>query len=192
MRSTCLTKVLQDFGGRASQVKSFIDGSDKDDHGHGTHCAGTAGSKTWGVAKQTKLLGVKILDSSGKGKWAGINSGLEWVVSDSESRGCKGVFVNLSIDGPDSKSTKEMMAKLVGLGIFIAGAAGNFNKDVGNNTPGSEPSICTVGATDYQDKKALFSNFGKALDILAPGMTIVSTVPGGGKVSLFLLSAAFA
>lgn len=131
---------------------------------------------------------MKVLDRSGKGKWAGINSALEWVAGDHESRGCKGVFVNLSIDGPDSKSTKEMMAKLVGLGIFIAGAASNFNKDVGNNTPGSEPSICTVGATDSQDKKALFSNFGKALDILAPGMTIVSTVPGGGKVSLFCLA----
>lgn len=75
------------------------------------------------------------------------------------------------------------MAKMVKSGIFIAAAAGNSNKDVGNNSPGSEPMVCTVGASDEKDNKASFSNYGKVVDIFAPGNMIVSTWPGNKTVS---------
>lgn len=57
----------QDFEGRAQQIRSFISGSNVDDEGHGTHCAGTIGSRTYGVAKRTQLYGVKVLDRNGGG-----------------------------------------------------------------------------------------------------------------------------
>lgn len=44
-----------------------MDGIEKDDHGHGTHCAGTIGSKTYGVAKKAKLFGIKVFDKEGNG-----------------------------------------------------------------------------------------------------------------------------
>jgi subtilisin family serine protease len=55
-----------DFQGRASFLANFAgDGLNDDGNGHGTHCAGIAGSRTFGVAKRTKLFAVKVLDSSG-------------------------------------------------------------------------------------------------------------------------------
>lgn len=55
-----------EFEGRATFAANFAgDGSDTDDNGHGTHCAGTVGSKTYGVAKNTKLFAVKVLNASG-------------------------------------------------------------------------------------------------------------------------------
>ena len=55
-----------EFEGRATFVANFAgNGSDTDDNGHGTHCAGTVGSKTYGVAKNTKLFAVKVLNAYG-------------------------------------------------------------------------------------------------------------------------------
>jgi subtilisin family serine protease len=55
-----------EFEGRATFLANFAgDGQNTDGNGHGTHCAGTIGSKTYGVAKKTKLYGVKVLDASG-------------------------------------------------------------------------------------------------------------------------------
>lgn len=55
-----------DFEGRATFLANYAgDGANSDGNGHGTHVAGTIGSKTYGVAKQTKLYAVKVLDASG-------------------------------------------------------------------------------------------------------------------------------
>ncbi|PHH85859.1 hypothetical protein CDD83_11077 [Cordyceps sp. RAO-2017] len=55
------------FEGRAKQLRSFIPGQTTDGNGHGTHCAGTIGSNKYGVAKKTKLFGVKVLSNQGSG-----------------------------------------------------------------------------------------------------------------------------
>jgi subtilisin family serine protease len=59
--------MLQEFEGRAQQVANFISSATTDDHGHGTHVAGTIGSKTFGVAKKTQIFGVKVLAADGRG-----------------------------------------------------------------------------------------------------------------------------
>ncbi|RYC62547.1 hypothetical protein CHU98_g3651 [Xylaria longipes] len=61
-----------DFGGRATWLANYADSSNSDGNGHGTHVAGTVGSATYGVAKQTKLYAVKVLDSSGSGTTSGV------------------------------------------------------------------------------------------------------------------------
>lgn len=58
---------LQEFEGRAEFVATFVDGIEEDDNSHGTHCAGTIGSVTYGVAKKSTLLGIKIFDAGGFG-----------------------------------------------------------------------------------------------------------------------------
>src|SRR5688500_20003797 len=60
-----------DFGGRASNGWDFIDkdATAQDCHGHGTHVAGTVGGKAYGVAKDVKLVGVRILDRTGSGSY---------------------------------------------------------------------------------------------------------------------------
>jgi subtilisin family serine protease len=59
--------ICQNFGGRAQFIANFAGGITGDANGHGTHCAGTVGSTTYGVAKNTRLFGVKVLNDSGSG-----------------------------------------------------------------------------------------------------------------------------
>ena len=58
---------MKEFEGRAEFLANYADKDDVDGQGHGTHCAGTVGSKTYGVAKKTKLYAVKVLGSDGSG-----------------------------------------------------------------------------------------------------------------------------
>lgn len=59
--------IQQNFGGRAALVANYAGGVNGDANGHGTHCAGTVGSATYGVAKNTRLYGVKVLNDQGSG-----------------------------------------------------------------------------------------------------------------------------
>ncbi|PHH77872.1 hypothetical protein CDD82_3316 [Ophiocordyceps australis] len=170
-----------EFEGRATMLKSFINGQDSDGHGHGTHCAGTIGSKSYGVAKKTQLYGVKVLDDSGSGSYSGIIAGMDYVVNDAKARNCpKGSVANMSLGGGKSQSVNNAAAAVVRSGVFLAVAAGNDNADAANYSPASEPSVCTVGATTSSDQRASFSNFGRVLDIFAPGKDVLSTWIGGG------------
>lgn len=74
-----------------------------------------------------------------------------------------------------SNLTVIQVAAAVAAGVFFGLAAGNNNDDAANYSPGSEPSACTVGATDSSDAKASFSNYGSVVDIFAPGVSILST-----------------
>lgn len=68
-------------------------------------------------------------------------------------------------------------------GIFVAVAAGNDGANAANTSPASEPSVCTVGATDSNDAKPSFSNYGSILDIFAPGVNILSTWIGSNTAT---------
>ncbi|KHN96324.1 Subtilisin-like serine protease PR1A [Metarhizium album ARSEF 1941] len=168
------------FEGRATWLKSFIDGEDEDGHGHGTHCAGTIGSRDYGVSKKTKLFAVKVLDDQGSGSYSGILSGMDYVAQDSKTRDCpNGHFASMSLGGGYSASVNKGAAGLVSSGVFLAVAAGNDNRDAKNTSPASEPTVCTVGATASDDNRSTFSNYGKVVDIFAPGTGILSTWIGG-------------
>lgn len=165
-------------------VGNFVDNDNTDGNGHGTHCAGTIGGTKYGVAKKTKLYGVKVLNAAGSGSYSGIISGMDFVATDSASRSCpNGVVVNMSLGGGYSAALNSAAASMVSNGIFLAVAAGNDNDDAANYSPASAPTACTVGATTSTDARSSFSNYGSLVDIFAPGSNIVSTVPGGGTVS---------
>ncbi|KAK2594077.1 hypothetical protein QQS21_008226 [Conoideocrella luteorostrata] len=169
-----------EFEGRAQQVHSFVNGQTTDGHGHGTHCAGTIGSKTYGVAKKTSIYGVKVLGNDGKGDTSWIAAGMDFAVQDSKQRSCpKGVVANMSLGGTFSAALNSAAAAMIKAGIFLAVAAGNDNRDAAGYSPASEPTVCTVGASTSSDQKADFSNYGKLVDIFAPGKDILSTWPGG-------------
>ncbi|EAQ85604.1 hypothetical protein CHGG_06857 [Chaetomium globosum CBS 148.51] len=169
-----------DFGGRATFAANFVDSSNTDGNGHGTHVAGTIGSTTYGVAKKTKLYAVKVLGSDGSGSTSGVVAGINFVATDAPKRSCpKGVVANMSLGGGYSASINQAAAALVDAGIFLAVAAGNDNANSANYSPASEASVCTVGATDSSDRKASYSNYGSVVDIQAPGTNILSTWIGG-------------
>ncbi|KAF1941291.1 subtilisin-like serine protease-like protein PR1A [Clathrospora elynae] len=179
---TGISTTHPEFEGRATFLANFAgDGQNTDGNGHGTHCAGTIGSKTYGVAKKTSLFAVKVLDASGSGSNSGVIAGINYVANDVKTRSCpKGAVANMSLGGSKSTAVNSAAANAVSAGVFMAVAAGNDGKDASNSSPASEPSVFTVGATDSSDSLASFSNFGAIVDILAPGVSILSTWLNGG------------
>ncbi|KAF4976267.1 hypothetical protein FZEAL_7035 [Fusarium zealandicum] len=173
-----------DFEGRAEFIATYVDDIWVDDHGHGTHCAGTIGSKTYGVAKKTKLYGIKLFNSTGEGVASSIIAGMDMVLRDAPARDCpNGVVVSMSFGEVPSQGINDAAKALVGAGFFAAAAAGNGDDngkpiDASLHSPASEPSICTIGATAKDDTVASFSNFGKVVDLYAPGVAVLSTWPG--------------
>lgn len=182
---TGISATHPDFGGRASMVGNFAGGANTDGHGHGTHCAGTIGSATYGVAKKTMLYGVKVLNDGGSGSISGIVAGMDFVFTDSGNRNCpKGVFANMSLGGGRSAALNTAAANMISKGIFVAVAAGNSNADAATFSPASEPTVCTVGSTTSTDARSSFSNYGPGVDIFAPGSNVLSTWLNGGTNSI--------
>ncbi|TID23562.1 subtilisin-like serine protease pr1a [Venturia nashicola] len=173
-----------EFEGRATQIKSYT-GVKTDDNGHGTHVAGTIGSATYGVAKKSKIFAVKALDGSGTGSWSDIIAGIQFVVGHYKKNTCpSGAVVNMSLGGDKSVSINAAVAAAVDAGIFFAVAAGNESVDFVGTSPADEPKAFAVGASDITDSFADFSNFGKTLGAIAPGVDVLSTWNDGGTKSI--------
>ncbi|SCV45761.1 probable endopeptidase K [Fusarium fujikuroi] len=163
---------------------NFIDNADLDANGHGTHIAGTFGSKTYGVAKKTQLFAVKVLNEYTAGQSSGILAGMDFIVEDAATRKCpKGIVVNMSFSVAPSPAINAAARYIVKSGYFLAVAAGNDDTDASQVSPSNEPMACTVGATAENDTRASFSNYGVLVDIFAPGIVIKSTwIRGGVKL----------
>ncbi|KAM0086108.1 hypothetical protein ACKRZS_001707 [Fusarium odoratissimum] len=173
-----------EFEGRARFVQNFVDNADLDANGHGTHIAGTIGSKTYGVAKKTQLFAVKVLNEHTAGQTSGILAGMDLIVEDAATRKCpKGIVVNMSVSVASSPVINAAARYIVKSGYFLAVAAGNDDTDASHVSPSNEPMACTVGATAQNDTRASFSNYGVSVDVFAPGVDIKSTwIKGGVKL----------
>ena len=110
------------FGGRASMGANFIAGSaNTDENGHGTHCSATIAGKTYGVAKEAKIVGVKVLDASGSGTNSGVISGINWVATNAGS----GSVLSMSLGGDYSSAVNSAVTNTVDTGVTVVVAAGN-------------------------------------------------------------------
>jgi subtilisin family serine protease len=94
----------------------------------------------------------------------------------------------MSLGGPKSTSVNAAIANVVANGVFVTVAAGNDAIDANDTSPASEVTAYTVGATDSNDNFASFSNYGPAVEMLAPGVSITSTWLNGQAVSHISLS----
>lgn len=178
-----------EFEGRAKLKFNGVYGSPfTDEQGHGTHCAGIIGSKTYGVAKKSTLVGVKVLDKNGAGTISRLISGIDFVIDDynkllkqnikNERR--PSAVVNMSIGGEKSEILNYLIGEVSNTyGIHFSTAAGNEHKDACKFSPSSSSISFTIGASDSEDRVAVFSNKGKCVDFYAPGVGIESTWPGG-------------
>lgn len=169
-----------DFGGRVASGYPTLGSNDCD--GHGTHVAGTVASTTYGVAKSARIIPVRVLDCSGSGSYAGIIAGIDWVVSH-HSSGVKAI-ANMSLGGPADPNLNSAVGRLLSDGIVPVSAAGNESVSACSKSPASASATITVGATDRNDFRAGFSNYGSCLDLFAPGVDIVSTMMGSTSGSL--------
>jgi subtilisin family serine protease len=165
-----------EFGGRASTgVDEMTPGGNAADcNGHGSHVAGTVGGATYGVAKNVKLVAVRVLDCSGSGTSSGAIAGIDWVTA---HRSLPAV-ANMSLSGSYSQAMNDAIARSIAAGVVYAVAAGNSSADACTTSPASAPDAITVGATDASDVFAGFSNFGSCVKLNAPGVGITSATIG--------------
>ncbi|MEV4755654.1 S8 family peptidase [Micromonospora sp. NPDC049559] len=162
-------------GGRAVSGYDAIDGGTADDgNGHGTHVAGTIGGRTYGVAKNVTLVGVRVLDNGGSGTYGQIISGVDWVTRDHDPGEL--AVANMSLSGPRSQALNDAVAASIADGVVYGLAAGNdYGRDACNLSPASTAAAITVGASNSNDTRADYSNIGSCLDLFAPGTGITSS-----------------
>ncbi len=165
-----------DFGGRAQNLYDAFGGNMQDCNGHGTHVAGTIGGYTHGVAKSVLLRGVRVLDCNGGGSVAGLIAGVDFV----RQNAIKPAVANISISAGFSSALNTAVYNLVNSGVFVAVAAGNGDKngnplDACTTSPASANGTLTVASANWYDTKASDSNYGKCVDLYAPGVLIKST-----------------
>ncbi|KAH3687452.1 hypothetical protein WICPIJ_001562 [Wickerhamomyces pijperi] len=182
-----------DFEGRAVWGKTVPSGdADIDGNGHGTHCAGTIGSKHYGVAKKAKIVAVKVLRSNGSGTMSDVVKGVEYAANahakavSENAKGFKGSTANMSLGGGKSPSLDLAVNAAVKAGIHFAVAAGNDNQDACNYSPAAAENAVTVGASTLGDARAYFSNWGECVDLFGPGLNILSTYIGSNTATATL------
>ncbi len=165
---------------RVVAQKDFVnsDNNAEDDNGHGTHVAGTIGASTnnsagvagtnWAVS----LMAAKVLDGSGSGSYSSVSNGIKWAADN----GAK--VINLSLGGSlSSKTLQRAVDYAWNKGVVLACAAGN-NGNSAKSYPAAYTNCIAVAATDQNDAKASFSSYGsKWVDVAAPGVGILSTMP---------------
>ncbi len=152
----------------------------QDINGHGTHVAGIAAADAnnrqgiAGIAWGARLMSVKALDNSGNGSYAQIVKALVFAAGQGAQ------VINLSAGGTaSSQMLKAAIEYADASGSLIVAAAGNTGSDQ-TTYPASLDPVIAVGATDLQNRHTDFSTYGRTIDLVAPGVKIYSTTPGGG------------
>ena len=165
-----------EYSGRAVSGYDAVTagGTAADCNGHGSHVAGTVGGTKYGVAKNVKLVAVRVLNCSGSGSNSGVIAGIDWVTAQKNANPSVPSAANMSLGGGVSAALNTAVANSVAAGVVYAVAAGNDGGDACLHSPAAEPSAITVGATDINDGFASFSNRGSCVDINAPGVNITS------------------
>ncbi|MGY6588376.1 MAG: S8 family peptidase [Wenzhouxiangella sp.] len=161
-----------EFGNRVlSGFTSINDGRGSDDcNGHGTHVAGTVAGSVYGVAKNARIVPVRVLGCTGGGTNAGVIAGMDWIAANH----VKPAVANMSLGGGASTATDNAVTNMRNAGVTVVVAAGNENQNACNVSPARAASAITVGSTTTNDTRSNFSNWGSCVDIFAPGSNITA------------------
>ena len=156
----------------------------KDDNGHGTHVAGTAGASNnsigvVGVAPDCTLVSVKVLDRQGNGFISGVIAGIDWAADNAD-------VINISLGTTsDIQALEDSVDAAAASGAVVVAAGGNEGQ-IGNPPlyPGAYASVIAVAATNSSDGVPAFSTRGSYIDIAAPGVSVLSTWKDGFYASI--------
>lgn len=155
-----------------------------DDHGHGTHVAGTVAAVdnaagVVGVAPGAHLYAVKALDRWGRGTLAGVIGALDWCVE----HGMDVINMSFGVDAP-SPALHAAITRTVQAGCTVVAAAGNDGRRRSVDYPAAYAEVIAVAAVDEHDQLAGFSSRGPEVKVAAPGTKTLSTAPDNGYVRL--------
>jgi subtilisin len=179
-----------------------------DRNGHGSHVAGTIGARdndlgVVGVAPGARLWAVRVLNPAGSGSFASVICGVDWVTEHAATI----EVANMSLGGSGTEPSgrgcatgdafHDAVCSSVAAGVTYTVAAGNEADDAANHVPAAYDEVITLSAladfdgkpgglgsptcrADEDDTLADFSNFGADVDLIAPGVCILSTYKRGG------------
>lgn len=166
-----------DFNGRAQNGWDFVDNDSvaNDCNGHGTHVAGTIGSSTYGVAKNSTITAVRVLDCQGSGTNSGVIAGVDWVAQNASLP----AVANMSLGGGSSTALDNSVQGAIDAGVVFAVAAGNSDSDACVGSPNRVADALTVASSTSTDARSSFSSWGSCIDLFAPGSSITSTWNNG-------------
>lgn len=129
------------------------------------------------------MIAVKVLDNQGSGTTSNVIAGIDWAAKDAAQKagknGKRKAVANMSLGGGASVALDRAVKAATDSGLVFAVAAGNSGKDACKLSPARVPEAITVAASDKYDKIASFSERGKCVDIIAPGVDILSTWNNG-------------
>jgi len=165
--------------------ESFVpDCSADDDHGHGTMVAGIIGARDndlgiIGIAPGASLYAVKVIAQNGEGDVEAVVKGIQWSIENQMQ------LINLSFGDyrPLPAALVEALEKASRAGILVIAGAGNQGASGRADSiwyPAHYEAVVAVGSSDRLDRRAPFSSTGPALELMAPGMDVVSCFKGGG------------
>lgn len=162
----------QQFAGRAAYGYDAIDGDNvaADGNGHGTHVATTIAGTTYGAAKATRIVAVRVLDNNGSGTTSGVIAGVDWVTS----HRVLPAVANMSLGGGASTALDTAVSNSIASGVTYAVAAGNSNANAATASPARVGAAITVGASTSTDYRADYSNYGSVVDLFGPGSSITA------------------
>jgi serine protease len=180
---TGVTQVPDLAGIELVQGYNFVaDGPDAaDDHGHGTHVAGTIAQATnnhmgvVGVAFGAKIMPLKVLAANGSGSMGAIAQAIRYAADHGAQ------VINMSLGGPFPVAAIRSAVKYAnGKGVIVVAAAGNDGRGkVGY--PAKYPEVLAVAATQFDEKTTFYSNWGPEVGIAAPGGNVRVDQNGDGK-----------
>lgn len=160
---------------------------------HGTHVAGIVAGhndKFAGIAPEARIIGVRVFSANGKqvsARTSDVLAGLDYVIGLALDRKLPIAAVNLSLGHgrfgePCADDPAEVAAKaLLAAGILMVASAGNDGDTTGIGSPACAPHAVSVGALDKQGAIASFSDSAPFLTVLAPGVKVLSSLPGSGN-----------
>ncbi len=156
------------------------DGNPMDDYGHGTHCAGTISAVTnnnlgvAGVSWNSKIMSVKFLNNNGSGYLSDAVLSTQYAVDNGAQ-----ILSNSWGGWGASESMQDAVNYAYSRGAIFVAAAGNSNWDTSYYQPAGLDNVFTVSASDHNDTKASFSNWGDEVDVSAPGVDTLSLRAAG-------------
>ena len=169
----------EDLAGSVLQGTDLVGSGNgwNDELGHGTHVAGVIaahvsnGLGIIGAAPSVKILPVRVLDGGGSGQSSDVAEGIIYA-ADHRAR-----VINLSLGGTNADAgTRTAIQYAVSKGSVVLAAAGNSGQSGSPRIyPGAFPEVVAVGAVDVHSQRAAFSNVGDYVDVVAPGVDVLST-----------------
>ncbi|KAI9252864.1 peptidase S8/S53 domain-containing protein [Phascolomyces articulosus] len=160
-----------------------------DIHGHGTMTAGIAAGTLYGVAKEARIIAVKVLEDNGEGYLTSILLGMSYITERMKRETKIPVVINMSFATGYSPSLNRAVDALTKRNALTVSAAGNgdylrsdVDRDACSYSPASARTTITVGAVDSKDNLSSFSNTGNCTDIYAPGVDIGTIAPNGETI----------